>query len=239
LTKPAHKREAAAENASASVTAASADAIQAALSTTRPSAERDAEPVGFQLIADAIGDALTSAMRTELEAFAAAANAQRVLPGPTGETNRLSYQPRGTIVCAGPTADDVRAQAVRALLSGNRAICFAPSADAVLDRLATETGMLLMIEGAITPEALEAVFAATDVGAVLYSSPDDTARAPRSAMARRDGPILQLHCDDRDLIAYVTERHLCVDTTAAGGNAALLAATDAPKTQAASENAAA
>ena len=43
------------------------------------------------------------------------------------------------------------------------------------------------------------------------------------ALARRDGPILPVLTQDPDRAHVAHERHLCVDTTAAGGNAALLA----------------
>ena len=45
----------------------------------------------------------------------------------------------------------------------------------------------------------------------------------RAALARRSGPILPLIAEQDAPERYVLERHLCVDTTAAGGNASLLA----------------
>ena len=49
----------------------------------------------------------------------------------------------------------------------------------------------------------------------------------REALARRPGPILPLITEPAAAERYVLERHVCVDTTAAGGNASLLAQADA------------
>ena len=45
----------------------------------------------------------------------------------------------------------------------------------------------------------------------------------RTAMANRDGPIVPLVTENIAPNAYYNERTICVDTTAAGGNASLLA----------------
>ena len=43
------------------------------------------------------------------------------------------------------------------------------------------------------------------------------------ALATRPGPILPLITDCPDAAHVLVERHLCIDTTASGGNAELLA----------------
>ncbi|MEL6265489.1 MAG: hypothetical protein AAFR52_07555, partial [Pseudomonadota bacterium] len=47
--------------------------------------------------------------------------------------------------------------------------------------------------------------------------------ALRRALAERTGPILPLETAVIAPERYVVERHVCIDTTAAGGNASLLA----------------
>ena len=47
--------------------------------------------------------------------------------------------------------------------------------------------------------------------------------AMRAALARRPGSIVALITEPAAPERYVLERHVCVDTTAAGGNASLLA----------------
>ena len=60
---------------------------------------------------------------------------------------------------------------------------------------------------------------------VALSSDDDDLRQARIALASRPGKIIPL-CAAANLEHYcVVERHTCIDTTAAGGNATLLADT--------------
>ena len=51
-----------------------------------------------------------------------------------------------------------------------------------------------------------------------------TARACAQALAARAGALVPLITEADPAPRLVLERHLCIDTTAAGGNAALLAA---------------
>ena len=62
---------------------------------------------------------------------------------------------------------------------------------------------------------------------VACSADRDMLAAMRKAMARRRGPILPLITEPFAAERYVLERHVCVDTTAAGGNASLLAHAEA------------
>lgn len=120
------------------------------------------------------------------------------LPGPTGESNRLSEFPRAPLLCIGPGADAVLAQANAVEALGGTAI--------------RATGMLDL-------HGLENV---TGISGVLWWGDDDTARQIERHLARRDGPILPLIPGKPDRARVLGERHVCVDTTAAGGNAALL-----------------
>ena len=54
----------------------------------------------------------------------------------------------------------------------------------------------------------------------------DWTRALRNALAARTGAIIPLETAIIGPSRYVVERHLCIDTTAAGGNASLLAAAE-------------
>ncbi len=132
------------------------------------------------------------------------------MPGPTGESNRWSLFPRGTILCLGPTAGDVAAQMAIAREQGCSAVGIAP--------------------GASGPDTLDGVLPRESLGTLsgfeavaLWSTSEDLVAA-REALANRDGPLLPLIAtsDMRDFCVH--ERHLCIDTTAAGGNASLLAA---------------
>jgi RHH-type proline utilization regulon transcriptional repressor/proline dehydrogenase/delta 1-pyrroline-5-carboxylate dehydrogenase len=60
--------------------------------------------------------------------------------------------------------------------------------------------------------------------AVMLWSGEDDLRAARIALAKRDGPLVPLISEADPAERLILERHVCIDTTAAGGNAALLAA---------------
>lgn len=131
------------------------------------------------------------------QAQPAAVNTQS-LPGPTGESNRLSEYPRPPLLCIGPGETAARAQAESVMNLGGTAI--------------QATGMLDL-------HRLEDL---TEISGVLWWGDDETARQIELSLARRDGPILPLIPGKPDRTRVLGERHVCVDTTAAGGNAALL-----------------
>ena len=144
------------------------------------------------------------------------------MPGPTGESNRLSFVPRGTILAAGPDREAALAQAVAALVAGNAVVITAPGGKALAEQLAKSGAPVIGFDHPIAPESL------TDLegfDAIACNSDEATLRAIRTALAKRDGPLLPLVVE-ADPNRYVLERHLCIDTTAAGGNATLLAAAE-------------
>ena len=141
------------------------------------------------------------------------------LPGPTGESNRLSFAPRGVVLCLGPGADAVRRQVAAAREAQNAVVAVADGAGADLTAHATDP-CVVVLDGQVGPNAL-AILAG--IAAVACAADRDVLAAMRAALARRPGPILPLIAEASAPERYVLERHLCVDTTAAGGNASLLA----------------
>ena len=123
------------------------------------------------------------------------------LPGPTGESNRHRLHPRGRIVCLGRLGHD-DAQVRTAQVAAARAF-----GNTVVDRPENAGSVAAM-------EALEGVMAEGDTEAL---------RSLRRALADRPGPIVPLITRTNDVCGLVHERALCIDTTAAGGNASLLA----------------
>lgn len=136
-----------------------------------------------------------------LSAFCAKPSARvenlQQMPGPTGETNTYSIGPRDHILCAGPGAELAAEQV----------------------RLARSLGCRYVVE---KPDATpQDVTAADALSVVLYWGAPD--RLWRVACAERDGPICAL-VTDRDVERHLTlEKLVCIDTTASGGNAELLA----------------
>ncbi|APX91162.1 bifunctional proline dehydrogenase/L-glutamate gamma-semialdehyde dehydrogenase [Brevirhabdus pacifica] len=132
------------------------------------------------------------------------------LPGPTGESNRLTRLGRGVILCLGPDADSARAQAVQAREAGCHPVMVAPGArgaDAV--------------DGELDAEALIGL---RHLDGVACWGDEDRLRSLREALAQREGAIVPLMSQADIIPGCLVERHVCVDTTAAGGNASLLAA---------------
>ncbi|MET3790117.1 bifunctional proline dehydrogenase/L-glutamate gamma-semialdehyde dehydrogenase PutA [Aquamicrobium terrae] len=141
------------------------------------------------------------------------------LPGPTGEANTLALVPRGRVLALGPDAETLLAQAIQALAAGNAVLAVAPGASAALSAL-TGKGLPLA--------ALDARLDVAELGSlgldvVAFSGTGEEARAIRRALAGRAGPVVPLVTDVIYPAAYAHERAVCVDTTAAGGNASLLA----------------
>ncbi|MER8749416.1 bifunctional proline dehydrogenase/L-glutamate gamma-semialdehyde dehydrogenase PutA [Mesorhizobium sp. M1050] len=141
------------------------------------------------------------------------------LPGPTGEANTLSLSPRGRVLCLGPDGDTLLAQTIQALAAGNAVLAVAPGAPAALSALTGKGLPLAAIDG--RPDPVEARSLRVDV--VAFSGTPEAARIVRKVIADRSGPIVPLVSEVLNPAAYAHERAVCVDTTAAGGNASLLA----------------
>ena len=123
------------------------------------------------------------------------------MPGPTGESNRLHHAPRGLILCLGPTEQAAQAQAQAVAQAG---------------------GVALAWPHPIAPDALSTL---NGIAAVVWWA-DPTAL--QTALATRPGPLIPLILETPDASWVLTERHLCIDTTASGGNAQLLMQVAAP-----------
>lgn len=145
------------------------------------------------------------------------------MPGPTGELNRLSCRPRGVVLCLGPDRASALKQAGIALSQGNAVVVVAPGVEQELNSAAAAGIPVVALDGLLQPEALET---ATGFEAVASAATEATLRQYRVALARRDGALLPLVTEQDAPERFVIERHLCVDTTAAGGNASLIAASE-------------
>ena len=159
-----------------------------------------AQTLADTAIAPAPTPANPDAIRAALAAGGTgAALGETNLPGPTGESNRLGLHSRPPVLCLGPGAAAAadQARAVRAL-----------------------GGQAVEVAGHLPPELLATL---SGFSAAIWWGAADRARAMVQALAARKGPILPLITGLPDR-GHVTEaRHVCVDTTASGGNAALLA----------------
>ncbi len=137
---------------------------------------------------------------TALQLDRATAHSERalVLPGPTGESNKLTFVPRAPILCLGPSAATALAQAEAVRALGGHAVEAPGLAPAALTRLNGFSG-------------------------AIWWGDAEGARTRARALAARKGPILPLIGTKPDAGHALLERHVCIDTTASGGNAQLLA----------------
>ncbi len=182
-----------------------------------------AGPGDWALRGDRVGELRKLLRGRAAEALGAAAAIDQGpidLPGPTGESNVLNLAPRGRVLCMGRDAAAVLDQVVQALAMGNAVVGAAPGATAALAPLIGKGLPVTAIEGTVNPVTLESA----DLDAVALAADADTTRDVRRALARRTGRIVPLIVEPVYPAAYAHERSVCVDTTAAGGNASLLAA---------------
>lgn len=120
------------------------------------------------------------------------------LPGPTGESNCLHVAPRGTLLCLGPAPDDVATQMAMAEEAG----CQFETREIDLDHLCSGDGF----------------------DAIAWFGDIQTLKSVRQALSQRDGALLPILTGRSDIARLQLERQVCIDTTAAGGNASLMAA---------------
>ncbi|MBB5720972.1 RHH-type proline utilization regulon transcriptional repressor/proline dehydrogenase/delta 1-pyrroline-5-carboxylate dehydrogenase [Loktanella ponticola] len=146
-------------------------------------------------------DATQTAVQTAIDAtkYRRVSLSTTALPGPTGESNMLSVFGRGKVLCLGPGDVAAAEQAKIAESAGCAPTVFASG---------------------VAPDVLTAL---EGVDVVVSYADDATLSAYRGALAARDGKLIPLIAEHDLADRCKLERHICIDTTAAGGNATLLA----------------
>ena len=139
------------------------------------------------------------------------------LPGPTGEKNSLAFVPRGVVLCAAASMSGMLNQLAAALATGNRAFVLATSQALLPEDLPAEVKDRIRFIGAAEVDHCEFGIALVETG--LQGK-------VRSQLAARQGAIVGIVDTDSTapvaLWRLVAERAVCVNTTAAGGNASLM-----------------
>ena len=140
-----------------------------------------------------------------------------VLPGPTGERNTLSFVARGKVVCIAASIGVLLNQLAAALATGNQAIVVG-SANALIP-----AGLPAAVKDRI--EWLASIDDCADVFQVAMIE-TSVAAGVMPALAARSGALVSSVFTTEEgaipLWRLVAERALCVNTTAAGGNASLM-----------------
>ncbi|WP_292932759.1 trifunctional transcriptional regulator/proline dehydrogenase/L-glutamate gamma-semialdehyde dehydrogenase [Noviherbaspirillum sp.] len=153
----------------------------------------------------------------ESYAHATPLNTSLVLPGPTGERNTLSFAPRGTVLCAATSVSGLLNQLAAALATGNRVVMDAASS------LLLPSGLPQAVRNAVTVVEEDAL-SRQALNVALLDAPKMRSLLPE--LAARDGALLPcIETCEAEMVPLwrlVAERALCVNTTAAGGNASLM-----------------
>jgi len=165
------------------------------------------------------------------------------LPGPTGESNRLSMLPAGTalVIGRGHTAELIM-QILALLAAGNAVVvvdkyvstdmgkALHKALQTTLNTRDTDDGdldlpyeiLLTVINTELHADDLKSL---TGYQVLSYSGDQSETSSLRKMLANKAGEIVPLITSASDICPMIRETTLCIDTTAAGGNASLLAET--------------
>ena len=138
------------------------------------------------------------------------------LPGPTGERNTLAYVPRGAVACLASSREVLLNQIAAALATGNMAVVVDGSALLPADLPAAVKACIQSVTGV----------ASLKEGVQIALVDSSLTAGVREVLAARDGALVSVIDTTEEgeipLWRLVAERALCVNTTAAGGNASLM-----------------
>ena len=160
----------------------------------------------------------------DIAEYRAAPLQEWLLPGPTGESNQLSLHPCGRVLVIADNAAGGEALCNTALQAGCAVltVCTDPQMN-TYDLVTDEQTEVEHIHASFNPEWLRSLSGFDAVA--MSASVTSTAKA-RQALAQRPGRIVSLITHANDITRFCVERHVCIDTTAAGGNATLLASAE-------------
>ncbi len=149
------------------------------------------------------------------------------LPGPTGESNRLSMHAAGTFVClSGGSTREWLLLIMSCVALGNAVVLCGEQSTSLANILLEEASScdfainLHVCNQQCSPQLIAEL---DHFAGVCAAANHPQLKAIRQQLAARDGEIIPLVSNAWDLCPLISEVTLCIDTTAAGGNAKLLA----------------
>jgi RHH-type transcriptional regulator, proline utilization regulon repressor / proline dehydrogenase / delta 1-pyrroline-5-carboxylate dehydrogenase len=161
------------------------------------------------------------------------------LPGPTGELNRLYYEPRGRLVALYGEGDNpvhCLVSATAALACGNRLSLFVPPqwqtwTNSLIDAFveASLPADRVTIAETPVPASFGSLLADPSFAGAIFSPQNPHGSVIAKALANRPGPLPAIICEDPGAFyayRFVEEKTVTINTTAAGGNASLMTLTD-------------
>jgi RHH-type proline utilization regulon transcriptional repressor/proline dehydrogenase/delta 1-pyrroline-5-carboxylate dehydrogenase len=192
------------------------DQLTAAVSTIDPSSW-----LGEANRIERLRQALRGRASSAMAAAAAVDIGPLDLPGPTGESNQYRLLPLGLVLCLGPDPETLIGQVVQALRMGNQVLAIGAQAADILTVLNVPQLPLAALQGTLDPRDLSAI----SPDGIAWAGNAAYGQALRLAAAELPGSIVRMIDERINPSRYAMERSICVDTTAAGGNASLLAET--------------
>jgi RHH-type transcriptional regulator, proline utilization regulon repressor / proline dehydrogenase / delta 1-pyrroline-5-carboxylate dehydrogenase len=146
------------------------------------------------------------------------------LPGPTGEENLLSLHARGLIVVASPNPDIAFRQILQALYCGNPVMVFNAQFSVEQSKWLARCSQMFITGRGL---GIGTLCGLEGLACLVFTAGGEKQKALvqayRKALAERKGPIVRFVSDVLTPTLYMYERHLCINTTAAGGNVRLIA----------------
>ena len=135
------------------------------------------------------------------------------LEGPTGESNRIYLHPKGVFICIGSDT-----HVLQALATGNAVLGVGIESQLVANLQSSGAPIL---QSQVMPDSATITLSSDFVGIAVGDYPQELLRAIRSELVSRQGAIIQLTTDQGAPWLFIVEKSVCIDTTAAGGNARL------------------
>ncbi|MDP3371978.1 MAG: bifunctional proline dehydrogenase/L-glutamate gamma-semialdehyde dehydrogenase PutA [Candidatus Paracaedibacteraceae bacterium] len=141
--------------------------------------------------------------------------APEVLPGPTGESNLLSYHPRGVMLSISPWNFPLAifvGQAVGALVTGNCVVAKPATQTVGVAQMAVEmayaagvpTGALVLVN-ASRYRISDVVLAHPKIAGVVFTGSTESARKINQQLAKRSGPILPFIAETGGINAMIVD----------------------------------
>ena len=178
-----------------------------------------------------LATSLTAARQQLIFAEKALAN-PTVLPGPTGESNTLHLESRGTVSvlrCPDTSFEFWLVSVVSALAAGNSVIALVDEAyqteSETIASLFEQVGLPRGAFHVITINYLNNVLTAPEIAGVVVDNNSSLKYYVGEQLAARQGailPLIQAYANESLFYRLVTEKTVTIDTTAAGGNASLM-----------------
>ncbi|PCI59073.1 MAG: trifunctional transcriptional regulator/proline dehydrogenase/L-glutamate gamma-semialdehyde dehydrogenase [Gammaproteobacteria bacterium] len=186
-------------------------------------------------IVDDLADDLNSTLadaRAQLIAIEKRLKTPKILPGPTGESNVLYLENRGTVICFADKEVSFHFWAlsiVTALATGNTVITvvsdlFYNEAQAFVDKF-NSTGANRGVLQVAKLAHLEAMLEHPKLAGIVIDSQCNRRAHMAEKLAQRSGailPVISSEYIDNLIQRLVTEKTVSIDTTASGGNTSLM-----------------